>query len=254
MPWLKIRWPILSLLFDEQWGPNGALFHASIVKGSPTWFFAFVNGVHLPSKLPAIHLQRAFTGAGHVCFFSFLFSLPLSFKIICIYFLVSSSDWANLIAIDCSISRKALKIWIAISSLGSVDTGHNFCIWCRYDISNLRHHLLKKICFLQSLLCWSNISSLKCIIQKEKKNKNNGGGDMKCCFLFWSLCNSFQIVIPTMPIYIYKDKLVAKLEYLDFCPIKHQIFIINICLDAAIVMTNWSHTSCTGFGFPHPNT
>lgn len=137
----------------------------------------FLHGVHLPSKLPAIHLQRAFTGAGHVCFFSFLFSLPLSFKIICIYFWVSSSDWAiNLIAIDCSISRKAPKIWIAISSLGSMDIGHNFCIWCWYDISNLRHHLLKKICFLQSLLCWSNISSLSVLSKKKRKTKIMGVG------------------------------------------------------------------------------
>ena len=62
----------------------------------------------------------------------------------------------------------------------------------------------QKICFLQSLLCWSSISNLNCIIH--------------------------QIAIQTISIKsYYKDKMVDKLEYLDFCLIKCQILSIDNC-------------------------
>lgn len=92
---------------------------------------------------------------------------------------------------------------------------------------DLRHHLLRKFVSFSHFCVEAVLAVLTVLSNSKRKAKMKVVGDMRCC-LFWSLCNSFQIVIQTISIKsYYKVKMVDKLEYLDFCLIKCQILSID---------------------------
>lgn len=94
---------------------------------------------------------------------------------------------------------------------------------------DLRHHLLRKFVSFSHFCVEAVLAVLTVLSNSKRKAKMKVVGDMRCC-LFWSLCNSFQIVIQTISIKsYYKVKMVDKLEYLDFCLIKCQILSIDNC-------------------------